>query len=92
MAVYRKHAEGMSEVHKNYDKILVMAYIYTSFDVHTKFVYHSAVRDAMIYEITRHTPVPANTVHSQVPDRSGLLPVLRKHAGSFYRRLKKLEK
>lgn len=55
MAVYRLHDTGMTTVHKAYDKIMVMVYIYASFDIYTKYKYHEAIRKAVIYEVDRHS-------------------------------------
>ena len=56
MGVYRLHENGMSNVHKSYDKIMVMVYIYSSFDIHTHFKYHSTVRNAVKFEVDQHIP------------------------------------
>jgi glycosyltransferase involved in cell wall biosynthesis len=56
MGVYRLHDAGMTTVHKQYDKIMVMVYIYMSFNIHTNFKYQQAIRKAAIYEIDRHIP------------------------------------
>jgi glycosyltransferase involved in cell wall biosynthesis len=63
MGAYRLHDTGMSAIHKAYDKIMVMAYIYTSFDIHTNYKYHPAVRNAVIYEVERH--IPANNLNKE---------------------------
>ena len=55
MCVYRLHDGGMTTVHKAYDKIMVMVYIYASFDIYTKYKYHEAIRKAVIYEVDRHS-------------------------------------
>jgi glycosyltransferase involved in cell wall biosynthesis len=60
MAVYRIHNTGMSAVHKAYDKIMVMVYVYASFDIHTKYKYHTAIRNAVKYEVDRHVPQKEN--------------------------------
>jgi glycosyltransferase involved in cell wall biosynthesis len=57
MAVYRLHDKGMTTVHKAYDKVMLMVYIYASFDIHTKYTFHQAVRNAVIYEMDRHIPL-----------------------------------
>jgi hypothetical protein len=56
MGVYRLHDNGATTVHKAYDKIILMLYIYESFNVHTSYKYQEAIRKACIYEIGRHTP------------------------------------
>ena len=56
MGVYRLHNTGASSLHKAYDKIMVMVYIYASFDIYTKYTYHDVIRKAVMYEIERHTP------------------------------------
>jgi glycosyltransferase involved in cell wall biosynthesis len=56
MGIYRLHDTGMSAVHKAYDKIMVMVYIYASFDIHTNYKYHEAIRNAVMYEVDRHVP------------------------------------
>lgn len=56
MGVYRLHDKGMTTVHLGYDKIMVMVYVYASFDIHTNFKYHQTIRNAVIYEVDRHVP------------------------------------
>jgi glycosyltransferase involved in cell wall biosynthesis len=56
MAVYRLHDKGATTVHAGYDKIMLMVYIYASFDIHTKYKYHQTIRNSVIYEVDRHTP------------------------------------
>jgi glycosyltransferase involved in cell wall biosynthesis len=56
MAVYRKHDKGLSEVHKAYDKVMLMIYIYVSFNIYSNFKFHKAVRKAVEYEIDTHIP------------------------------------
>ena len=84
MAVYRKHEKGMSEVHKAYDKIMVMAYVYTSFDIHTGFRFHPIIRDALKYEIERHAPPASHQMkdNRQPPEYISL----RTYIGSLRRR------
>lgn len=79
MGVYRLHDNGVSAVHKNYDKIMVMVYIYASFDIHTNYKYHDAIRRAAIYEIDRHTPPKEiSTVEISKNSISGLEKLYRK--------------
>ncbi|MEO6230491.1 MAG: glycosyltransferase [Ferruginibacter sp.] len=56
MAVYRLHDRGFTTKHHGYDKIIIMTYIYQSFNIHTKYKYVDKIREAVIYEITRHIP------------------------------------
>jgi glycosyltransferase involved in cell wall biosynthesis len=69
MGVYRLHDTGLSAVHKSYDKIIVMVYIYASFDIYTKYKYHAAIRRAAIYEIDRHIPAK-EILNVQKPDEN----------------------
>jgi glycosyltransferase involved in cell wall biosynthesis len=57
MGVYRIHDSGATASHKAYDKIMMMVYIYASFDIHTSFKFHEAIRKGVAYEIDRHIPV-----------------------------------
>jgi glycosyltransferase involved in cell wall biosynthesis len=56
MSVYRLHDTGMSSVHKAYDKITVMLYIYESFNIHTGYRFQETIRQSVKYEIDRHIP------------------------------------
>lgn len=56
MAVYRRHDAGMSIVHQQYDKIVVMLYIYESFNIHTNYKFATKAREAVIYELKTHLP------------------------------------
>ncbi len=56
MSVYRLHDTGLSAVHKNYDKITVMIYIYESFNIHTNYKFQETIRQSIKYEIDRHIP------------------------------------
>lgn len=56
MGVYRLHDRGVTASHRSYDKVIIMAYIYTSFNIHTNYKYNEEVRKAIIYEIDRHIP------------------------------------
>ncbi len=56
MGVYRIHNNGATAAHKAYDKIMVMVYIYASFDIHTNFKFHDTIRNGVAYEIDRHVP------------------------------------
>ena len=83
MAVYRLHNTGMSIVHKQYDKIILMIYIYESFNIFTQHRFAGKIKDAQIYEIRRH--VPPEDVHS--PN------AIKRPALSFQRRaLNKIKK
>lgn len=82
MGVYRIHDSGATASHKAYDKIMMMVYIYASFDIHTSFKFHDAIRNAVAYEIDRH--VPAKELPSL--QRSANVSVLKR----CYNRIKKL--
>ncbi len=56
MAVYRLHDRGFTTVHMGYDKIILMTYIYQSFNIHTNYKFKDTIRQSVIYEITRHIP------------------------------------
>lgn len=56
MGVYRIHNTGATAMHKAYDKIMIMVYIYASFDIHTQYKFHESIRKAVMYEIDRHIP------------------------------------
>jgi len=56
MAVYRQHDQGMSIAYKAYDKVMVMVYIYASFDIYTKYKYHETIRNSVKFEIDTHIP------------------------------------
>jgi glycosyltransferase involved in cell wall biosynthesis len=56
MSVYRLHDTGMSSVHKAYDKITVMIYIYESFNFYTNYKFQETIRQSIKYEIDRHIP------------------------------------
>lgn len=56
MGVYRLHDTGLTTKDIGYDKIIVMVYIYECFNIHTGYRYKEKVRQAMIYEISRHVP------------------------------------
>jgi glycosyltransferase involved in cell wall biosynthesis len=56
MGVYRLHDTGLTTKDMGYDKIIVMVYIYECFNIHTAYKYKEKVREAMIYEISRHVP------------------------------------
>ncbi len=75
MAVYRIHDTGMSAVHKAYDKIMVMVYVYASFDIHTKYKYHTAIRNAVTYEVDRHIPQKEN---SNTKDQGSIVSFLKR--------------
>jgi glycosyltransferase involved in cell wall biosynthesis len=86
MAVYRIHDGGMSAVHKVYDKIMVMVYVYASFDIHTKYEYHTAIRNAVMYEVDRHIPKKENIHFSKQSIEVSLLKnVYRKIVAIFYK-------
>lgn len=56
MGVYRIHNTGVTAIHKAYDKVMIMVYIYASFDIHTTYKFHETIRKAVMYEIDRHIP------------------------------------
>ncbi len=56
MGVYRLHDKGFTTKHMGYDKIIVMTYIYQSFNIHTNYKFSERIRESVIYEITRHIP------------------------------------
>ena len=56
MAVYRLHNNGMTAKDIEYDKIILMVYIYESFNIHTNYRFRQKVREAEVYEISRHLP------------------------------------
>ncbi len=56
MGVYRMHNTGATAMHKAYDKIMIMVYIYASFDIHTRYKFHETIRKSVMYEIDRHIP------------------------------------
>jgi glycosyltransferase involved in cell wall biosynthesis len=68
MAAYRLHDTGMSSVHKAYDKITVMVYIYESFNIHTNYKFQETIRQSVKYEIDRH--IPKNTATLLLPEKS----------------------
>lgn len=82
MAVYRLHNTGMTTLHKSYDKIMIMVYIYASFDIHTNYRFHNSIRNAVIYEIDRHVP------QKEEDARSNTNIVLKKKNKSYYQRFK----
>lgn len=57
MAVYRLHDTGMTTKFANYDKIMIMIYIYCNFDIYTQFAYHAQIRNSVEYEILRELPM-----------------------------------
>jgi glycosyltransferase involved in cell wall biosynthesis len=70
MSVYRLHDTGMSSVHKAYDKIALMVYIYESFNIHTRYKFQETIRGSIRYEIDRHVPAKNNI--SPVKAETGL--------------------
>lgn len=73
MAVYRLHENGQSIKQTGYDKVILMIYIYESFNIHTGYKYRSKVREAMLYEMDRHIP-PKEPTQPQVSQKeTGLL-------------------
>lgn len=80
MAVYRLHDRGFTTVHHGYDKIVIMTYIYQSFNIHTNYKYIDKVREAVIYEITRHIPKDIFGASEKHLENQGLL---RKTFGKF---------
>ncbi len=59
MAVYRRHDTGMSFAYRHYEKIMVMIYIYESFNIHTHYRFAGKIKEAVIYEIGKHLPKEA---------------------------------
>jgi glycosyltransferase involved in cell wall biosynthesis len=62
MGVYRLHSTGLTTKDLGYDKIILMIYIYESFNIHTSYKYKQKVREAMVYEISRHVPKEPPTI------------------------------
>lgn len=58
MGVYRLHDNGLTTKNLGYDKIILMVYIYESFNIHTHYRFAAKAREAMVYEISRHVPLP----------------------------------
>jgi glycosyltransferase involved in cell wall biosynthesis len=83
MGVYRIHNSGATAAHKAYDKIIMMVYIYASFDIHTNYKFHEAIRKGVAYEIDRHMPAK---------EKTEIIPVAIKEtlAGKFYNKLKQI--
>lgn len=68
MAVYRLHDTGLSSIHKAYDKITVMVYIYESFNIHTNYKFQETIRQSIKYEIDRHIPkIEVKTLPAEKP-------------------------
>lgn len=65
MAVYRLHNNGMTTKDLGYDKIILMIYIYESFNIHTNYRFKQKIREAEVYEIVRHVPKAELTVAAQ---------------------------
>jgi glycosyltransferase involved in cell wall biosynthesis len=72
MGVYRIHDSGATASHKAYDKIMMMVYIYASFDIHTNYKFHEAIRKGVAYEIDRHIPPGEITQPQEAPKISML--------------------
>ena len=86
MAVYRQHDQGMSIAYKVYDKVMVMIYIYASFDIHTNYKFHETIRNSVKFEVDTHIPpriVQAPTLWQKFIERL-------KPAYSYLRRVLKL--
>ena len=56
MGVYRLHDSGMTTRDLGYDKVVVMIYIYESFNIHTGRKFKDRIRESVRYEIDRHIP------------------------------------
>ena len=56
MGVYRLHDAGMTTRDLGYDKVVVMIYIYESFNQHTGQRFRDRIRESVRYEIDRHIP------------------------------------
>jgi hypothetical protein len=73
MAVYRLHDAGYTTLHKAYDKVIVMIYIYESFNIHTQYRYKEATRNAMLYEMNRHLPIGSAESSNQTQTKRNLI-------------------
>lgn len=73
MAVYRLHDNGATTKDLGYDKIILMIFIYESFNVHTKYQFKERIREAIIYEMDRHIP-KSSVTDSSGKSRDGFLP------------------
>ncbi len=56
MSVYRLHAGGISNSHREYSKVIGMVYIYQSFNFYTKLKFKEEIQKAIIYEMRCHLP------------------------------------
>jgi glycosyltransferase involved in cell wall biosynthesis len=56
MSVYRIHSEGISNIHKGYDKVIGMIYIYQSFNIYSNFKFQERIKESIIFEIQCHLP------------------------------------
>ncbi|MDN3656725.1 glycosyltransferase [Ferruginibacter paludis] len=79
MGVYRIHDSGATAAHKAYDKIMAMVYIYASFDIHTNYKFHEAIRKGVAYEIDRHIPPREITQPPVAPKISMLRRLYNRH-------------
>ncbi|MBC8034680.1 MAG: glycosyltransferase family 2 protein [Chitinophagaceae bacterium] len=73
MGVYRLHDKGMSLKHIGYDKIILMIYIYESFNIHTNYKFQKKIREAMVYEIDRHIPKDLANGDKSIPKKATIL-------------------
>ena len=80
MCVYRLHDNGLSNVHKAYDKITLMIYIYESFNIHTAYKFQETIKKSIIYEIDRHIP------------KTTPIQIIETNTGAFNRAYRKIRK
>lgn len=71
MGVYRTHDKGMASKDIGYDKVILMIYIYESFNIHAAYRFKKKVREAMIYEIDRHVVPVVKKI--QPPAKAGII-------------------
>lgn len=81
MGVYRLHDTGMTTRDIGYDKIILMIYIYESFNIHTNYKFKDTVRKSMIYEIDRHIPKPVEKKLTNDDARNKLVQKVKQLTG-----------
>lgn len=81
MGVYRLHDTGLTTKDLGYDKVILMIYIYESFNIHTRYKFKDKVKEAMIYEIDRHVPKAISNKQQEKKTNSRLVQQVRNLAG-----------
>lgn len=84
MAVYRLHDQGYTTLHKAMDKVVIMVYIYESFNIHTNYRFADTVKESIHYEMSRHLPLKsASDVENAGQSSSGFLQRLKRQVLRF---------